>query len=295
MKSLKPSVKVFDIANIIIMILVSIITVYPFWNQLLVSLADTAELYSIYPLWYPKSLNFGSYKALLHYDQIWRGYLNTVVRTALGTVLGVFFTCLTAYPLAKRRLPFNRAVTFMILFTMLFSGGLIPGFLLIARTLKLMNTVWALVLPALIMPFNVFIVRNYFKSIPLELEESMAMDGAGYFRIFFRLILPLSAPVLATVGLWVGVFHWQSWFDSLLYTTKPAKWVLQMVIRKILILNRPQDAYQAVQSVFGDPAAVDERQMKAAVIIISILPMLAIYPFIQKYFTKGIMLGSVKG
>lgn len=286
---------VFDLLNGVFMVLVIIVTVYPFWNQLLVSLADTPELYSIYPLWYPKSINFDSYRAILHYSQIWRGYWNTVVRTVLGTAMGVFFTALVAYPLSKRRLPLNRPITFLILFTMLFSGGLIPGFLLITRTLKLTNTVWALVLPPLIAPFNVFIVRNYFKSIPAELEESMSIDGAGHMTIFLRIIVPLSVPVLATIALWIGVGHWQAWFDALLYTPDPDKWVLQMVIRKILILNRPQDGYQAVQSTFGDPNAVDERQLKSGVIIISILPMLAIYPFIQKYFVKGIMLGSVKG
>jgi len=178
---------------------------------------------------------------------------------------------------------------------MLFGGGLIPSYLLITQTLKLTNSIWALILPGLVGAYNVFIIRNFFVSLPQDIEESALLDGAGYLRIFLQFVLPLSVPVLMTVGLWIAVGHWQAWYDYMLYMPQPEGWGLGMVIRKILIQNRPQDALAAVQRTYGSETAVDPRQLEAAVIMVSVLPMLIIYPFIQRFFTKGIMLGAVKG
>ncbi len=285
---------IFEVFNYVVMALLLIVTLFPFWNQALISLSSREHLYSLGTLWYPKSFNFDSYIAIFHYDAIWRGYWNTIVRTVLGTALSILFTALTAYPLAKSKLPINKPITFFILFTMLFSGGLIPSYLLI-KGLGLMNSIWALILPGLIGPVNVFIIRNYFRSLPVELEESAVIDGASHLKIFFRISLPLSAPILATVALWVGVAHWQAWYDVFLYITDTKKWVLQSVIRRILIENRPQDLLGAATQVFGETNAVDPRQMEAAVVMISILPMLFIYPFLQRYFVTGLVHGAVKG
>lgn len=284
-----------DALLVVLMLLVIVVCAFPFWNQMVLSVAEVEQLYSIDVAWYPKSINLDSYRAMLHYSQLWRGYANTIARTVLGTFLSLLVTAMMAYPLSKKDLPFNKSVTTMLVITMLFGGGLIPSYLLITQTLRLQNTIWAMVLPGLVGAYNVFIIRNFFASLPPDIEESAVLDGAGYVRIFLQFILPLSVPVLMTVGLWIAVGHWQAWYDYMLYMPEPEGWGLGMVIRKILIQNRPQDALAAVQRTYGTESAVDQRQLEAAVIMVSVLPMLIIYPFIQRYFTKGIMLGAVKG
>ena len=287
--------RIIDCILILLMLLVILFCAFPFWNQMVLSVADRAQLYSVEVAWYPKTINLASYRSMLHFTQLWRGYANTIFRTVLGTFLSLAVTSAMAYPLSKKDLPLNKFVTTMLVITMLFGGGLIPSYLLITQTLKLTNTIWAMVLPGLVGAYNVFIIRNCFASLPQDLEESAFLDGAGFFRIFLQIVLPLSVPVLMTVGLWIAVGHWQAWYDYMLYMTNPDGWGLGMVIRKILIMNRPQDALAAVQRTYGSESAVDQRQLQAAVIMVSILPMLIIYPFIQKFFTKGIMLGAVKG
>lgn len=295
MKRKSPGDYFLDAVITVLMLLVMIICAFPFWNQFVLSLAKTDQLYSVNVAWYPKSFDLGSYRAILNYTQLWRGYANTILRTVLGTALSLLVTTGMAYPLSKRNLPFGKIVTTILVITMLIGGGLIPSYLLITQTLKLSNTIWAFVLPGLVGAYNVFIIRNFFASLPVDMEESALLDGAGYLRIFFRIVLPLSVPVLMTVGLWIAVGHWQAWYDYLLYAPNPGQWGLGMVIRKILIMNRPQDALQAVQRTYGNDNAVDQRQLQAAIIMVSVLPMLIIYPFIQRFFTKGIILGAVKG
>lgn len=287
--------RAIDVLLVILMLLVIIVCAFPFWNQMVLSVAEVEQLYSIEVVWYPKTINLSSYRAMLEYTQLWRGYANTILRTVLGTLLCLLTTALMAYPLSKKDLPFNKFVTTMLVITMLFGGGLIPSYLLITQTLKLTNSIWALILPGLVGAYNVFIIRNFFVSLPQDIEESALLDGAGYLRIFLQFVLPLSVPVLMTVGLWIAVGHWQAWYDYMLYMPQPEGWGLGMVIRKILIQNRPQDALAAVQRTYGSETAVDPRQLEAAVIMVSVLPMLIIYPFIQRFFTKGIMLGAVKG
>ncbi len=286
--------RIFHIFNYAFMSFLLIVTLFPILNQVLISLSSRECLYTVGTLWYPKSLNFDSYVAIFHFDAFWRGYWNTITRTVLGVVLSLLFTSITAYPLSKAKLPFNKTITLFVLFPLLFSGGLIPTYMLI-KSLGLMNSIWALVLPGLIAPVNVFIIRNYFRSLPAELEESAVIDGASHLKIFFRIVLPLSVPILATIALWVGVAHWLAWYDAFLYMSDTTKWVLQLVIRRILIENRPQEAMSAATQVFGDAEAVDIRQLEAAVVMVSILPMLLVYPFLQKFFVKGLLHGAVKG
>ncbi|MGF7143017.1 putative aldouronate transport system permease protein [Anaerotaenia torta] len=294
-KKMTPGNLIFTVVNTCLMIGVIIITIYPFWNQFILSFARREYLYAVDAQWYPKSFDLSSYKVILKYKDIWRGYGNTILRTILGTALSLLVTAMASYPLTKKDFPGNKQLTFLILFTMLFSGGLIPSYLLITQQLHLTNSIWVLVLPALATPYNIFIMRNFFLSVPDSLEESARMDGAGYFRIFWQIIVPLSKPVLITVGLWIAVGHWQAWYDNLLYLQKPDKWGLQMILRELLVSNQQTNIYQAVKSTFGTAGAVDERQLKSAIIVISILPMLVIYPFLQKFMNKGIILGAVKG
>ncbi|HIU66325.1 MAG TPA: carbohydrate ABC transporter permease [Candidatus Caccomorpha excrementavium] len=295
MKKIKVGDLIFRIINTCLMLFVIVITIYPFWNQLILSFADREYLYAVEAQWYPKSFNLASYQVILKYKDIWIGYANTIIRTVIGTFLGLLVTAMASYPLTKKDFPGNKVLTFLILFTMLFSGGLIPSYLLMTQQLHLTNSIWALILPSLATPYNIFIMRNFFLSVPDSLEESARIDGAGYFRIFWQLIVPLSKPVLVTVGLWIAVGHWQAWYDNLLYLQDPDQWGLQMILREILVSNQQTNIYQAVRSTFGSAGAVDERQLKSAIIVVSILPMIIVYPFLQKFMHKGIILGAVKG
>ncbi|QHW33472.1 carbohydrate ABC transporter permease [Paenibacillus rhizovicinus] len=291
-----PADRLIDFVIYAVMAAIMLITLYPFWTQVVISLDGAGvdgAAYASGIVLLPSKLTFGSYKLAFKFDAIWNGYAYTVLRTVLGVLLSIVFTSITAYPLSKRDLPFNKYFTGMILFTMLFAGGTIPSYLLI-KELHMMNTIWALVVPGMIGAFNVLIMRNFFRAIPEELEESARVDGAGYLRIFAQIILPLSKPVLATVALWVGVGHWNAWFDSLMYITDPNKQVLQVVLRKIIIQNDTSDITQIIQNI-GKNTAYTGRQLQATIVMFSIIPMLAVYPFIQKYFVKGVMIGAIKG
>ncbi|KRF31739.1 carbohydrate ABC transporter permease [Paenibacillus sp. Soil787] len=288
--------KMFDVLIYVILTGIMICTIYPFWTQVVISLdggGAKSAAYSSGIKLLPTQLTFDSYKLAFKFDALWMGYRNTMVRTAIGVVLSIFFTAITAYPLAKKDLPFNRAFTSFILFTMLFGGGTIPSYLLI-KELHMLNTVWSLVIPGMIGAFNVLIMRNFFRSIPDELEESARVDGAGYLRIFTQIVIPLSKPVLATIALWVGVGHWNAWFDSMIYISDPDKQMLQIVLRKIIIQNNMSDINSVIQHI-GSKTEFSGRQLQATVVMFSIIPMLIVYPFIQKYFVKGVMIGAIKG
>ncbi|MFD2331731.1 carbohydrate ABC transporter permease [Cohnella sp. GCM10020058] len=285
--------KAFDWLLYLLLGLIVLVTLYPFWNQVVLSMSTDESAYSSGILLFPSAFSFDSYHMVFQYKPLWIGYGNTILRTVLGVALSLFFTTLTAYPLSKKDLPFNRAVSAYILFTMLFGGGLIPNYLLIKK-LGMYDTIWALVIPGLIGAFNVFIIRNFFRSLPESLEESARIDGAGYFRIFLKIILPLSTPVLATVALWVAVGHWNAWFDSLIYISDPNKQVLQIVLRKIIIENNSNDINTIIYKV-GSTTQYSGRQLQATIIMFSVIPMILVYPFVQKYFVKGIMLGAIKG
>lgn len=288
--------RIFDLFLYIILAGIALFTIYPFWTQVVISLdgagADSAA-YSSGLIMIPTQLTFESYKLAFQFDALWTGYWNTIVRTVLGVFLSICLTSITAYPLAKRDLPLNSAFTRYMLFTMLFSGGMIPTYFLI-KELNMLNTIWALVIPGTVGAFNVLIMRNFFRGIPDEIEESARVDGAGYFRIFLLIVIPLSKPVLATIALWVAVGHWNAWFDSMIYITDPDKQVLQIVLRKIIIQNNMSDINNVIQNI-GKTTSFSGRQLQATVVMFSIIPMLIVYPFIQKYFVKGVMIGAIKG
>jgi len=283
----------FDSINYLFMLFIVVITLYPFANQVSISLSTTAGAYSDKILLIPNPISLDTYKVAFHYDAIWSGFNNSLFRMGLGTLISVVFTALTAYPLVKKRLPFRKTFIMMILFTMLFNGGLIPNFFLV-KELGFLDTIWALVIPGMISGFNVYIMAAFFRNLPESLEESAKIDGAGYFRIFTRIVFPLSLPVIAVIALWVAVGHWNEWFASLIYTQDPHKYVLQVVLRRIIIENNTQDITTIARQI-GKTQAFTTRQMQATVIMISTVPMLIIYPFVQKYFAKGVMLGAVKG
>lgn len=281
----------FDCVNVGVMVVLMVVTLYPFWNQLMMSVATTKDIYGTGLLLVPKGVSLASYRVIFGFRLLWRSYGNTVLRTVLGTGISVCLTMLTAYPLSKRSLPFNKGFTAFILVTMFFGGGLVPNYMLI-RNLHLIDSIWALVLPGCISTFNVLIVRNYLMTLPPALEEAAIIDGASQFKVLVRIVLPLSVPVLATVALWVAVGHWQAWYDNLLYITTPNKWGFMMMSRKIVIENTSVGNMEQLMSSTRE--FVDQRQMRGAIIMMSVIPMLFIYPFIQKYFVKGIVMGAVK-
>ncbi|MDQ0886545.1 putative aldouronate transport system permease protein [Paenibacillus sp. V4I9] len=286
------SEKWFDILLYALVSGILLVTLLPFWNQIVISLSSGKGAYSSGLMLVPQNFSLAAYKLALEFTGLWTGYGNTLLRTVLGVTLSLIFTSMLAYPLSKLDLPLNRTITMFILFTMIFSGGLIPSFLLI-KNLGLLGTIWALVLPSLVGTYNVLIMRNFFRSLPESLEESAKVDGAGYFTIFCRITLPLSKPVLATVALWVAVYHWNAWFDAMIYIKDPGKQVLQIVLRKIVLENN-LDSMQALVNR-TDTTKHLGRELYATIVILSILPMLIIYPFVQKFFVRGIMLGAVKG
>jgi putative aldouronate transport system permease protein len=266
--------------------------IYPFWEIIRISFSTPAEAARLsFSLW-PKETSLSAYTQVIGNSYIWSGYKNTIFRILLGLSIQMILMILTAYPLSKKKLPFRNGVTGLIVFTMFFSGGLIPTYLLI-KNIGIIDSIWALVLPGAIPTFSMLIVRNYFMGIPEALEEAAKIDGAGTVKTLTHIILPLSMPILMTVGLWGLVGHWNAWFDCLIYISDPDKYVLQTILRKIIIDSAPQFAEFTVTE--GSETMPSAEVVKAATIIVSTLPILAIYPFIQKYFVKGIMLGSLKG
>ncbi len=283
--------KCFDAANLFVLAVVGFLCLYPFLYTLSISLSTATEASRAGFHIYPKEMSLVSYRMVLSNPHIVTGYVNTLMRTILGTVLTLMMTCVAAYPLSRREMPHRSLITFIIVFTMLFNGGLVPSYLLIKR-LGLINTVWALILPLLITAFNVIIVKNFFQSLPESIIESARIDGAGEWTILFRLYIPLSKPVLATVALWTAVGHWNAWLDALLYITDDKRQVLQTFLQRIVI----ESSTQMMELGITDTSVVQftGETIKAATIIVTILPIICVYPFVQKYFVKGIMLGGVK-
>lgn len=284
--------KAFHVGNYIFLALLGIITIYPLWDVVRVSLSTPAEASRmVFAIW-PKTVSWDAYRHVLSNEFIWIGYKNTIFRMALGVLIQMLMMVTVAYPLAKKTLPHRTKITLFIVFTMFFSGGLIPEYLLIMQYLHLGDTIWSLVLPGAVNTFSMLIVRNYFMAIPPELEESAKMDGCNDFRLLFLIMVPLSVPILVTVGLWGLVGHWNAWFDALIYINDGNKYPLQMILRKIVIDASPMFDGSGVRDVKVNVAA---ETIKAASIIAGTLPVVLIYPFVQKYFIKGVLVGSLKG
>ena len=283
--------KIFGVFNVIFLALIAILCLYPFLYTVSISLSSAAEASRDGLHLFPREISLTSYKMVLSDPNIVNGYINSIIRTVLGTFLTVTASCIAAYPLARREMPHRALITFIIVFTMLFGGGMVPGYLLI-KNLGFINTIWALVIPGMLGAFNIIIVKNFFQSLPESLIESARMDGAGEWRILFQIYIPLSKPVLATVALWSAVGHWNAWFDALLYITDDRKQVLQTFLQRIVI----ESGTQMMELGITDTSVLQftGETIKAATIIVTILPIICVYPFVQKYFVKGIMLGGVK-
>jgi putative aldouronate transport system permease protein len=286
---------VFDILNYTFMILLSISIIYPFWNLILLSFSDQAEATNLgFRLWI-NNWDTTAYKFIFTHNNILMGYVNTIFRAFTGTVLMLGMCYLGAYPLAKKNLPGRNIITIFFLITMFFSGGLIPSYLLI-KELKLVDSRWVYVIPGMFSVYNMIIMRNFIMSIDKELEEAALIDGANYFDVAFKIIVPLLKPVLATIALWSIVGHWNSWFDCLIYIRDESKYVLQLIVRRMVVQTQGQQDFMNMEAFNKlSETKIHSSNVKSAVILVTIGPIILIYPFLQKYFVKGIMIGSLKG
>lgn len=275
--------------NYIILIALAVVTLFPFLYVILVAMTPAAELPMVGKsiLYIPTQLDFLAYRQIFETDTIPQAYRISIFVTIVGTLLSLLVTVLTAYPLSRKGLPGRGAVLFIIAFTMLFNGGLIPTYLVV-RSLNLLDKVWALIIPSLVSAFNLIIMKNYFLTIPDSLEESAKLDGANDFTILFRIMLPLSAPMLATIALFYAVGYWNAFFNAIIYINNPRLYPLQVVLRQILF-NASADRILDIETMKASSLAV-----RMAVIVVATVPILIVYPFLQKYFTQGILLGSVK-
>ena len=286
--------KVFNVFNYIILTLFAFTTLYPFLYTLTISISTPAEAtrVGLHILPNLKALSLDAYRYVMADDILWLSYKNTILRTLLGTVLGLLVTCFYGYALSRPNVPFKKFFSFYIMFTMLFTAGQGPQFLNIS-SLGLLDSFWVYVIPTLIAAYNVIVAKSFFASLPESLNESARIDGAGEFRIFFSIVLPLSKPIVMTLALWMGVAHWNSWLDSMLYITDQTKLVLQRYLQRLMGTSANQiTTSAAVQE--SDMGVVGET-IQSASIMVSIIPVIVAYPFVQKYFVKGVTLGAVKG
>ncbi|QHT63938.1 carbohydrate ABC transporter permease [Paenibacillus lycopersici] len=285
----------FQIAAVALIGLLSLSVLYPFVHLLSVSFSTPTE--AIRPGFhlYPLHVSLEAYKKTFDSKQIWIGFGNTAFRTVAGSLLSLFFMAITAYPLSKPDLPHRSLYTMVFVFTMFFQGGLIPTYLLV-KNIGLLDSRWVFILapPFLISTFSLLIMRNFFMSLPSELEDAAKIDGAGDLRVLFSVIMPLSKPILATLGLWAAVAHWNSWFDGMLYIQDSSKMLLQTYLRRLIVENRDQDVQALLDQTMGAQDVIPET-VKASTLIVTIVPIIIVYPFLQKYFVKGVLVGSLKG
>lgn len=281
--------KITDFVVYTILILLCVVMVLPFMQVITISMSPPEEVNRYGFHFFPNlsKLDFTGYQQVFKYDLIWSGYFNTLVRVLIGSSLSVILSILGAYPLSKKYLPNRGFWTGFVVFTMYFSGGLIPNYILI-KDLNLMNNMWALILPGAINTFNMIVMRNFFMSLPDSLEESARIDGANELVVLVRIVLPVSLPIVATVSLWYVVADWNSWFDCMIYIMDSTKYTLQYVLRQIILEGKVQDLSE-------ETIRVTTETMKMAALVVSTLPIVCVYPFIQKYFVKGVMVGSLKG
>lgn len=275
------------------MLLMIVITLYPFYYVVMASLSGSLNLMGQEGLMlWPVGFSTDAYEMVLSNPNILTGYRTTLIVVVAGTFLNILLTSVGAYLLTRKELPIRNVMAYMMIFTMYFSGGMIPTYLVVYKGLNLGDSLWALILPGAISTYNLIIMRTNFAAIPASLEESAQIDGANDFVILFRIILPLSLPIIAVMVLFYGVSHWNAWFNAMIYIRTRSKYPLQLILREILLLN-------STESMMNDATGSDKysigESIKYATIIVATLPILLVYPFIQKYFVKGIMIGAVKG
>ena len=285
--------KIFNIINIIFLVTAALTCVLPIIHIAALSFSSNAAASAGYVKLWPVQPNLNSYNYVFQRAQFWRSFVITLQRVGLGVVVNMLLTILVAYPLSKESTRFKArtAYVWMFFFTALFNGGLIPGYMLVYN-LKLIDTLWVLVLPGAVPVFNMILLLNFFRQLPGELEEAALIDGAGHWRILWRIYVPVSTPALATLVLFCAVGHWNSWFDGMIFMNRPEHYPLQTYLQSVIVMR---DLSLVGSEAWKDLMQISDRTVKAAQIFMGALPILMVYPFLQRYFVKGIVLGSVKG
>ncbi|MCT1400508.1 carbohydrate ABC transporter permease [Paenibacillus sp. p3-SID867] len=284
--------KLFDVLNYVLLTVITLCTLYPLIYVLFASLSDpTRYMQHSGILWKPLNITFNAYRLVFDNPMIIQGYLNTFLIVSGGLVLNITLTAFGAYALSRKGLRYRKQLMLFIVFTMFFSGGLIPLYFTV-KGLELTNTLWSLIIPQAISAFNLIIMRTAFEAVPDSLEESAKIDGANEFVILFRIMMPLCMPVIAVMLLYYGVSHWNSWFQAMIYLQDRSLYPLQLVLRELLLLN---DASSMASGASGGEVAVIGETLKHATIIVATVPILLVYPFLQKYFVKGALIGAIKG
>lgn len=284
--------KVFNIFNYLFLAILAFTTLYPFLYTLSMSLSTTKAATQMGFRFWPSEFSGMAYQMVFKNKDLFIAYGNTLFRTVVGTLSALLVTTMFAYALSRKEMPNRKLYTMIVLFTMLFNGGKIPTYLVL-KEMNLLNNIWVYVLPNLISAYNVVVARSFFQSMPDALHESASIDGAGEFRIFFKIILPLSMPIIMTLALWIAVFHWNAWYDGMMYVTDNKLIIVQCLLQRIVQENNSELISQGI--INPDATQFTPETVKSATIIVSILPILAFYPFVQRYFIKGVMLGAVKG
>lgn len=286
--------RVFDVLVYMIACIIIVIILYPLLFVISASFSDPTKIINGEVWLLPKGITLDAYTNVFNDERIWNSYKNTIIYTVLGTSINLILTTLLAYPLSRKDMPERNYIMLFIVFTMFFQGGIIPSYLIV-QNLGMIDTIWAMVIPSAIATYNVIVMRTFFQSsIPWEIQEAALIDGCSNFKLFIRIILPLSKPIIAVMILFYAVGHWNSFFNALIYLNRDHLYPLQIILREILIQNQ-----SAMDNAITDFEMVNQimlaESMKYAVIVIASLPVIIMYPFVQKYFVKGVMVGSIKG
>jgi putative aldouronate transport system permease protein len=282
--------KCFLAVNACLLLALSAVTLYPFLYVLAASLSDRMFIMRGSVSIIPQGFNTYAYQNVFEYPYLWRSYGNTVLYMVIGTAVNMLLTVLGAYPLSRRQFAGRRALSFLLVFTMWFNAGMIPTFLVV-RGVHLYNTVWAMILPGAISTYNLIVVRTFFDNLPVEMEEAALIDGCNDWQALMKIILPLSVPVLMTITLFYMVGHWNSFMPALMYLRSKELYPLQMILREIVL----QSLVDEENLEGGANEQVLAESVKYATIIVATVPILCVYPFIQRYFVTGVMIGAVKG
>ena len=290
MNNMKPTkgYRAFQVINTIIMILVIFITLYPFVYLVAQSFSSDAAASAGKVTFYPIGFNVNTYKYILRDNQFFRYYGNTIFYTVVGTFISVACTALIAYPLSKPRLRLNKVITPLVVFTMYFAGGMIQNYIVITQWLGLQDSMWSIILPNAISTFNLLVMKSFFAGLPEELEEAAAIDGMNTYQIFLKIIIPLSKPIIATMCLFYMVTMWNEWFTPMLYLDSKDKWPVALYVRQLV------EGANNTEIGSSDASSV-QATLKSATMVLTSIPIICVYPFVQKYFVQGMTIGAVKG
>ena len=287
----------YDAFVLFLVILMLILILYPLWFVIIASFSNSSEVMKGNVIFWPKGFSFEAYEKVLSDPKILTGYRNTLIYTVLGTLMNLGGTIAVAYPLSRRDFVGRRVISLILMFTLFFNGGLIPTYL-VYKQINLINSPWVMIIPGMVNVYNMIVMRSFFESLPYEMHEAAFIDGCGNIQILFRIVLPLSLPIISVMVIFYGVSHWNEYFSALVYLSDQCLKPLQLILRDILITNTTR-----VSSMMSGGAASSNEMdrirtaesIKYAVAIVSTLPVLCLYPFLQKHFSKGVMLGAIKG